>query len=162
MQANETHGGEDGHGIDVVWQLVWPAGRPALQKQQSTGEAVAVFPPVTFKHEHVRVRDPARAWETPHVASCAGHGTSLHLSVYVTHGHIGTQAGWFVQGLGSSSRQSAGQPGVPAGSLFLVELKQYFSVTCKPGPHVALQGRGSGTHENVSQGTEQGCCWLPH
>lgn len=39
-----------------------------MQKQQSTGVAAAVLPPVTFKHEHVVVRDPARAEETPQVA----------------------------------------------------------------------------------------------
>jgi len=92
-----------------------------LQKQQSTGVAVAVLPPVTFKHEQVVVRDPARAWETPHVAVCAGQGVSVHFWVYWTHGHIGTQARPVEQGL-VSSLQSAGQPGVPAGSWPLVEL----------------------------------------
>jgi len=161
MQENETHGGEDGHGVDVVWQLVWPEGAPELQKQQSTGVAVAVLPPVTFKHEHVVVRDPARAWETPHVAICAGHGESVHLWVYWTHGHIGTQAGRFVQGA-CSSLQLAGQPGVPAGSWPLVELKHCLMVVCTPVPHVTLQRPGWDAHENVSQGIVQGVLVVPH
>lgn len=61
-----------------------------MQKQQSTGVAAAVLPPVTFKHEHVVVRDPARAEETPHVAVWEAHGVSVHLWVYSTQGHVAT------------------------------------------------------------------------
>jgi len=76
----------------------WPVGPTlfVLQKQQSTGVAKAVLPPVTFRHEHVVVRDPARAAETPHVAVWAGQGVSVHLWVYVTHGHVG----WVGAGVG--------------------------------------------------------------
>jgi len=62
---------------------------PGLQKQQSTGVAAAVLNPLTFMHEHVVVRDPARAAETPHVSVWDGHGVSVHLWVYWTQGHVG-------------------------------------------------------------------------
>jgi len=60
-----------------------------LQKQQSTGVAKAVLPPVILLHVHVVVRDPARACETPHVAVCWEHGVVWQLSLYSTQGHIG-------------------------------------------------------------------------
>lgn len=72
MHEYETHGDEDGHGVDVVVQAVWPDAPPALQKQQSTtwgGES-----PRYFRQLHTVVLDPAAAWETPHVCDCDGHG----------------------------------------------------------------------------------------
>jgi len=60
-----------------------------LQKQQSTGVAKAVLPPVILLQVHVVVRDPARACETPHVAVCWEHGVVWQFSLYSTHGHIG-------------------------------------------------------------------------
>jgi len=89
LQEKLTHGPDDGHISEVVRQVNWPAARPWLQKQQSTGVAKAVLPPVILLHVHVVVRDPARACETPHVAVCWEQGVVWQLSLYSTHGHIG-------------------------------------------------------------------------
>ena len=63
--VSTVQGCEDGHGEELVEQIVLPVICCPAQKQQST--ATDGRPAVFFMHEQVVVLDPALAAETPHV-----------------------------------------------------------------------------------------------